>query len=77
MVRAGDGGRHRVVVGTRSGTPVGECRCEGYTHHDWCAHLGTVLFAYVREEVVVAVLDAGPDEELAMLWRQYRQGGEA
>jgi hypothetical protein len=36
-----------------------------------------MLLAYVREEIVVADLDADPDEELAMLWRQYRQGGEA
>lgn len=77
MVRVGDGDRHRVVFGTRSGTPVGECDCKGYTHHEWCAHLAAMMLAYVREEIVVADLDADPDEELAMLWRQYRQGGEA
>jgi len=35
------------------------------------------ILAYVREEVVVVDLDADLDEELAMLWQQYRQGGEA
>jgi len=60
MVRVGDGDRHRVVFGTRSGQPVGECDCKGYRHHEWCADL-----------------DADPGEELAMLWRQYRQGGKA
>jgi hypothetical protein len=77
MVRVGDGDRHRVVFGTRSGTPVGECDCKGYTYHEWCAHLAAMLLAYVREEIVVGDLDADLDEELAMLWRQYRRGGEA
>jgi hypothetical protein len=36
MVRVGDGDRHRVAFGTRSGTVVAECPCKGYTHHDWC-----------------------------------------
>jgi hypothetical protein len=48
MVRVGDGDRHRVVFGTRSGTPVGECDCKGYTHHGWCAHLAAMLLAYGR-----------------------------
>ena len=56
MVRVGDGDRHRVVFGTRSGTPVGECDCKGHTHHGWCAHLAAMLLAYVREEIVVADL---------------------
>jgi len=77
MVRVGDGDRHRVVFGTRSGTVVAECPCKGYVHHDWCAHVAAMMLAYVRDEVVVADLDADPDEELAMLWRQYRRGGEA
>jgi len=77
MVSVGDGDRHRVVFGTRSGTPVAECPCKGYTHHEWCAHVAAMMLAYVRDEVVVADLDTDPDEELAMLWRQYRQGGGA
>jgi hypothetical protein len=77
MVRVGDGDRHRVVFGTRSGQPVGECDCKGYTHHEWCAHLAAMMLGYVRQEIVVADLDADRDEELAMLWRQYRRGGEA
>jgi hypothetical protein len=36
-----------------------------------------MLLAYVREEIVVAGLDADRDEELAMLWRQDRRGGGA
>ena len=76
MVCVGDGDRHRVVFGTRSGTPVGECDCKGYIHHEWCAHVAAIMLAYVREEIVVADLDTGLDEENAMLWRQYRRGGE-
>jgi hypothetical protein len=77
MVTVGDGDRHRVAFGTRSGQPVGECDCKGYTHHGWCAHLAALFRAYVREEIVVADLDADLDEELAMLWRHYRGAGEA
>jgi hypothetical protein len=77
MVRVGDGDRHRVVFGTRSGQPVGECDCKGYTHHEWCAHLAAMMLALVRQEIVVADLDDPIDEENAMLWRQYRRGGEA
>ena len=77
MVRVGDGDRHRTVFGTRSGTPIGECGCKGYTNHGWCAHVAAVFLAYVREEIVVADLDADLDEELAMLWRHYRGAGEA
>ena len=73
MVGVGDGDRHRVVFGTRSGTPVGECDCKGPTRHEWCAHLAAMLLAYVRKEIVVA----DRDEELAMLWRQNRRGSEA
>ena len=32
-----------------------------------------MVFAYVREEIVVADID----EENAILWRQYRRDGEA
>jgi hypothetical protein len=77
MVRVGDGDRHCVVFGTRSGTPVGECDCKGYAHHEWFALLAAVFLASCRQEIVAADPDADPGEELAMLWRQYRQGGEA
>lgn len=77
MVRVGDGDRHRVVFGTRSGMPVGECDCKGHSHHGWCAHVAAIFLAYIRDDVVVADLDADLREENAMLWRQYRRGGEA
>lgn len=78
MVRVGDGDRHRVAFGTRSGQPVGQCDCKGYTHHEWCAHVAAVFLAYVRDDIVVADLDVDLAEENAMLWRQYRRdGGEA
>lgn len=77
MVRVGDGDRHRVAFGTRSGIVVAECPCKGYTHHEWCAHVAAMMLAYIRDDVDVADPDQPLDEENAMLWRQYRRGGEA
>ena len=56
MVPIGDGGRHRVVFGARSGTLVGECDCTGHSYHGWCAHVAAVFLAYIRDEVVVDAL---------------------
>lgn len=59
---------HRVTWALRGRTLVADCDCDGWRYHDFCAHLASLWWQWVRGEIVVRHLDTGRDYPEPPCW---------
>lgn len=54
-----DGGApHTVLFAISGGELRAECDCPGYDHRQWCAHVASCWWRWVRAQIAVTDLDA-------------------
>jgi hypothetical protein len=59
---------HRVVWALEAASLRAECTCQGYRYNDFCAHLASLWWRWVRGRVTVTHLDTGRDYQFPPEW---------
>ncbi|MFU1780701.1 SWIM zinc finger family protein [Haloarcula japonica] len=64
-------GFHRVVWALSGGSLRAECECKGYQYNDWCAHLASLWWRWVRGEIHVTHLETGKTYRTPPSWLRF------
>ncbi|WP_247006318.1 SWIM zinc finger family protein [Halorientalis litorea] len=77
MVRLSDSDDyHRVLFALMGRTLVADCSCRGYQYHDWCAHVASLWWQWVRGRIDVTHLQTGREYRTPPAWLLLDVPGE-
>ncbi|WP_244257160.1 SWIM zinc finger family protein [Halomicrobium sp. IBSBa] len=62
---------HRVVWALSGGSLRAECPCKGFHHRDWCAHLASLWWRWVRGQIEVTHIDTGRHYRTPPSWLSF------
>ncbi|WP_436934996.1 SWIM zinc finger family protein [Halovenus marina] len=62
---------HRLVFVLDQATLRAECSCAGWTHRDWCPHVATLWWRWVRGQLQVTHYQTGHEYETPPEWYQH------
>jgi len=63
-----EGDPHRVVFVLDGATLRARCSCDGWYYRDWCAHIASCWWRWVRSAIVVAHQETGRDYRTPPKW---------
>ena len=64
-------GYHRVVWALSGGSLRAECPCKGFHHRDWCAHLASLWWRWVRGQIEVTHIETGRRYRTPSSWLSF------
>jgi hypothetical protein len=64
-------GFHRVVWTLSGASLRAECECKGYKYRDWCAHLASLWWRWVRGRIEVTHLETGKSYQTPPSWLRF------
>ncbi|WP_267162954.1 SWIM zinc finger family protein [Halovenus salina] len=62
---------HRVVFVLDGARLRARCPCAGYHYRDWCAHVASLWWQWVRGEIVVTHRQTGREYEMPPRWLRF------
>jgi len=62
----------RVLFALEDDRLKAQCSCDGWHYRDWCAHVASCWWRWVRGQIIVRHLDTGREYQHPPAWLQFR-----